>query len=107
MENLESHEIYEFHFPRLESHGKLKPCLVDKSLKMSMQEKLWQRQLMKQCERHAFWFRPDSSFVEVGMPNNSFKNKVSFETFRKWKLKDKGHEKLEKVIEKVMENHGI
>ena len=71
----------------LESHGKLKPCLVDKSLKLSTQEKLWQGQLMKQCERHAFWFRPDSPFVEMGMPNNFSKNKDSFEAFRKRQLK--------------------
>ena len=75
----------------LESQGKLKPRLVDKSLKLSTQEKLWQRQLMKQCERHAFWFRPDSRLVEVGMPNNSFKNKDSFETFRKRQLKIMGN----------------
>lgn len=75
----------------LESQGKLKPCLVDKSLKLSTQEKLWQRQLVKQCERHAFSFKPDSRFVEVGMPNSSFKNKDSFETFRKRRLKIMGN----------------
>ena len=42
---------------------------------------------MKQCERHAFLFRPDSPFVEMGMPNNFSKNKDSFEAFRKRQLK--------------------
>ena len=99
MENLESHEIYECHFPVLESHGRLNLCLVDKSWKLSTQEKLWHRQVIKQCKRHALWFMPDSPFFEVGMPNNPFKNKDSFETFRKrqlnlrsWKTSE-GHRK--------------
>ena len=38
-------------------HGKLKLCMLDLSLK------LWKRQVIKQCERDVFWFRPDSLFV--------------------------------------------
>ena len=37
--------------------GKLKLCMLDLSLK------LWKRQVIKQCERDVFWFRPDSLFV--------------------------------------------
>ena len=38
-------------------HEKLKLRMLDLSLK------LWKRQVIRQCERHVFWFRPDSLFV--------------------------------------------
>ena len=75
-------------------------------MKLSKQEILWQRRVTKQWEGHALWFRPDSLFVEVGMPKTTI-NKDSFETFwkrrlnlrRPWKSREGHGKKSWKIVE--------
>jgi len=57
--------------------------------------------LSGQFELNTFWQTPEIIYKKYKF--DSFDNE-SFENFRKWK---KGRGKQEKVMEKVMESHGI
>ena len=67
----------------MESHGKLKLCLVDLvTLQMSNMErkKVSWRQKINQGERHVLWWTPDFVSVELSWVKIS-KDKKSFENF--------------------------
>ena len=79
----------------VESHGKLKFCLVVLLLQMTKQGQCKiERILIKQRERHRFWWTPDFVSVEL----IKVKKKPKMRTFWKWQLNSRSW--------KTWKNHG-